>query len=484
MIPVFTTAQSKALDAACVAGGIPAEFLMETAASNAIAACDVFAVGRSVLVVCGNGNNGGDGYAMARMLKPSHSVLIAANPQPENMSHETLQNYRRAVDLGIPIVSPDTIGSVHANIIIDALIGVGGSAELRGSVGEYTERINLHPATVVSVDVPTGLDATSGEADPHAVCADHTVTMVGYKMGMLGANGRRLCGRVHVASIGEPTGLAGKMAKGWVLDNSDIRRLLPRRKPDSYKHAMGHVLAIAGSTGMSGAAALAAEAALRAGAGLVTVATDSVHPLLPREVMTVGLHELDAQLSSGLSGIAVVLGGPGFGQILNRLEILTKVVNAVPQKPVVLDADGLRIVPHLTRPLQNVVLTPHPGEFARLQQQLGFSQILPATAEAAEEVSDRIGCVIHLKSIPPTTTDGRQTFYCTRGNPGLATAGTGDVLAGIIAGCIAQGVPPLNAAALGAFIHGSAADLATASVAEESLIAGDLFETIGRALAN
>lgn len=476
MIPVLTSAQSKALDTQCEAAGISGFTLMETAARSAVTECPLFENPSSILLVCGNGNNGGDGFAMARMLHERHHVTVAASPNEAAMSKHTLANYRRVRDIGLPIISPNELLKVHADVIVDALIGVGGSHALRDPLSGWTKDINAHGAKVVAVDVPTGLDATTGQAHEHAVRAWCTMTMEALKPGLLSTNGRMLCGAIHVVAIGAPTGMAAALTNVFAMEPRDVRHSLAKRRPDVHKFSLGHVVVIAGSAGMRGAAALTAEAALRTGAGLVTLVSDFIHPLLPREVMTAPLQE--AARVAGRATVAVA--GPGYGRSPDSLQFLAEVLSAIPDVPVVLDADGLRSLPLMHRPLWNVVLTPHQGEFDWICSNLLADE---HGVSHPQELATRLGTIIHHKTVPPTTTDGKKTYLCSTGNPGLATAGSGDVLSGIIGGLIAQGVRPLQSAALGAWIHGRAADQIVAAHAQESLIAGDIIRELGNVLA-
>lgn len=478
MQPVLTVDDIRKLDAECIRQGIPASTLMETAAANVIKQSRLLDHATRVVVACGNGNNGGDGYAIARMLSDSKDVVIVGIPQRDAMSPETAANYDAVVQMGLPITSPEHLPSIDADVIVDALVGVGGSAELREPVASWAEIINAHDALVVAVDVPTGLDAASGACHPHAIRATETITMEAWKPGMLGANGRRLCGHVGIASIGAPDGMTMTWASEYVLESDDIRWMLPERALNSHKYTYGHVVVVAGSSSMRGAACLASEAALRAGAGLVTLVTDAVHPLLPREVMTAGFDQLHTLARRA----SVVLLGPGFGTEPSRIAILRELLEAFPSTPAVVDADGLRALESLSRSLHNVIVTPHPGEFARLLELRGLDVMPADVPSSAVTAAQMLSCIVHLKCIPPTTTNGMRTYYSTSGNPALAKAGSGDVLSGIIAAFVAQRLPLLDAAALGAFVHGLAADRLARSKAKESITAGDIIRELGSTL--
>ncbi len=457
---------------------------METAAQAAVHECTWIPDESSVLVVCGNGNNGGDGYVVARELARRCNIVIGAVPNLGAMSAATKVNFQRVLDLGIPITDPLTALSHNYDVVVDAILGVGGSASVREPQASWIRAINALHTKVVSIDVPTGLDPLSGEAHPDAVKAFLTITMEGYKPGLLTGTGKSLCGRIVVVPIGAPTEVTDQKAFASVIEQSDVRRLLPPRRHDSHKYSYGHVLVVAGSPGMRGAAALTAEAALRCGAGLVTLASDDIHPLLPREVMTVPL----SKAHSIAERCTVIVAGPGLGTDSSRLTILTHLLSTHPDIPTVVDADALRILGDLRNTLQHMVITPHLGEFKRLLEQCGLPPCEPVnimeSVQCAVHLSRFLNCTVHLKTVPAITTNGNEMFICSTGTPALATAGTGDVLSGIIGGLLAQhvrGTP--TAAALGAYVHGMAAEVALQTKAPEYLLAGDIIRELGSVLA-
>jgi NAD(P)H-hydrate epimerase len=479
VIPILTPEDSRRLDAACFAAGVPAAKLVDTAAANAVAALkDVVPDHARVLVVCGNGNNGGDGFAMASMLADRCSIMIAADPDEERMTPETLHQLAEARARGLAFIAPCTSVD-QVDVVIDAIIGVGGGSDLREPIPEWTRWMQALGALIVAIDVPTGLDALTGEAHADAIRAELTITMAGYKPGLLSAEGRLHCGRIQVVGIGAPEGLAESLTTSFAIERADVRAWLPHRHPSVHKYSLGHVLVVAGSSNYRGAAALTSEAALRIGAGLVTLATNDVHPLLPREVITVPLEHVEMVLPRA----TVVVAGPGFGSDEHRLTLLLEILGMATHLPMVIDADGLRVVSRMQSPLPNTVLTPHPGEFRRLTADLGLDH-LGADAEGAAALARELGCVVHLKGVPPCSTDGAITMICASGNAALATAGTGDVLSGIIGGLMAQGLPPLRAAALGAYLHGAAADRWITQHSQESLLAGDLIRELGSVMAD
>ncbi len=482
---VTTPQSSRIIDNEAIASGIAPSVLMETAAQGVVSHCADIPDGSAVVVLCGNGNNGGDGYAIARMLSTRCTVTIGAVPEPSTMSAETLENYHRALQLSIPVSIPDDVLAGTYDVVIDALIGTGGTADLREPISRWTRLVNSKKAYVLSVDVPTGLDSATGRRHPDTVRADTTITMETIKLGMLTAGGREVCGTIHVVPIGAPPGLARQHAIGSSLDTGDLRQLLPERRSGTHKYTYGHVLVVAGNRAMRGAAALCAEAALRTGAGVVTLATDHPHPLLPREIMVVPLNQAEQMLGK----VTTIVAGPGFGTDEDRLGMLTRLLNNAHDIPRIIDADGLRCIPEMRGNMQNCILTPHPGEFNQLCDALGLehaskSAEITSVVNTVRTLASHLGCTVHLKSVPPVTVSGSDVRFCSTGNPALATAGTGDVLAGMIAGLVAQGVLGIDAASLGAYLHGLTADVWVQSRAEESMLAGDVIRLLGTVMKN
>ena len=495
MLHVYTTDSVRALDAACDReANIPTIELMENAARSAAdIILDLFDERKKILVVCGNGNNGGDGFAIARMLSEEHDVTVVADPTPDKMSEATRRNFELVAEsLGFAALTFAGEVLEGQEIVIDAAFGVGfhgslGDAnfELLGDVGDVYR---------IAVDIPSGLDANTGIADEYAFQADLTITMEGVKLGMLCGEGQELCGEVLVASIGAPEELVKRFAIASVIEPEDVRQILPQRKPESSKFDYGRVLVVAGSLGMRGAAALTSSAAMRGGAGLVELATPYVHPLVLREVMTTVLPSsskgtIDATaaslLTERMSKASVLALGPGIGDDALTIEMLAGFINNIDTStPIVIDADGLRTVPLLKRNMRNVVLTPHHGEYAHLcSDRANLDELKPEERIAhVKRTAKELGCILHVKSHPSITTDGETVYLTTSGNPGMATAGSGDVLTGLIAACLAQHVSPLQAAALAAYFHAEAGDIAAETKGEESMIAGDIIEYLAEAI--
>jgi NAD(P)H-hydrate epimerase len=484
----------------------------------------------TVTLFCGSGNNGGDGFAIARHLCNAAAVQVVWVGGIEKMSAETLMNFRalerHAVVFGFPIIhvateeavqTLDWSGIAASDVVVDALVGVGGSEHPRGIVAMLIERLlNLTTlkltALKIAIDLPTGLNADTGRAHEHCIRADMTLTMAALKRGMLLHDGPDVTGTVRVLNIGIPERVLATQSSVAVIEPHDVRLLLPMRARRTSKHDYGKVAIIGGSEGMLGAPALTANACLRAGAGLVRLCSVGVHTALRAEVMAERVAATDEgtiaesafeKLWRAVEWSSVVVFGPGLGANAETLalgeRLLMRLLTEHPDKPVIIDADGLRCLAPDDKLSTNVILTPHHGEFARLTG-VPRSEVQSEAAELAVQWAQRLGCVMLLKNVPTIISDGERTFWNRTGNAGMATAGSGDVLAGIIAACCAQILPTLpilpilpsghtskhtatEAAALGAFLHGMAGDLAARRLSEQSLCASDIIDALPEAIA-
>jgi NAD(P)H-hydrate epimerase len=370
-----------------------------------------------------------------------------------------------------------------ADVIVDAMFGIGLSRDVDGRAREVLQAINASRRPVVAVDIPSGLHADDGRVLGVATRADLTVTFIGRKLGCLVGEGPDCVGRVVFDDLGVPPSIFDEVARTLaLLDDSVVAAALPPRRRTAHKGRHGHVLVVGGAAGMGGAVRLAGEAALRAGAGLVTVAA---HPAsLPAsanrpELMT-GPVAAGSDLESLLARASVVAVGPGLGQSAWALEVLAATIAA--GKPLVLDADALNLLAAAPRRLDHWVLTPHPGEAARLLAST-VESVQRDRIGAAAELRARYGGTVVLKgagSIVQTNDAGG--WICDRGNPGMATAGMGDVLTGVIAGIAAQCDDLSLAARSGVFVHAVAGDRAAAA-GERGVAAGDVLNEL-RACVN
>lgn len=473
---------------------------------------------RRIVVLCGKGNNGGDGIVAARALREMGAepdVLLFGDPS--ELRGEVAESYKRLAANGVKVKLVRDSASwesarasvTRARIIIDALLGTGLRGPVEGLLAQCIEQVNQHDALtrVLAVDIPSGISGDTGTVGGPAAIADYTVTFTAPKIGMLGATASPFVGRLSVAHIGSPWELVEETAKAnlrW-LEPWEFRCVPFHRKADSNKGLYGHALIVAGSVGKAGAAAMAARGALRAGAGLVTVATPE--PVLATvagfapEIMTEPLHATAsgtiarAVFDSGgfakiLHGKNVLALGPGLTTNGETVRFVRSVVGSKLNVPVILDADGLNAFDGCADELRAsgalLAVTPHPGEMARL---LGCTpkDVQARRVEIAVSSAAKWNAIVILKGnwTLIAAPDGRAWINST-GNPGMSSGGTGDVLTGMLAGLTAQFGAEKNwpqTLALGIYLHGLAGDLAAEEFGEAPLVATDLLRRISPAFA-
>jgi NAD(P)H-hydrate epimerase len=383
-------------------------------------------------------------------------------------------------------------------LMVDAILGTGSRGGLEGLLAQTVERMNVANRPIVALDLPTGIDTDTGEINGPCIRAGLCVTFGAVKRGLLFSPGRECAGTLHIAEIGFPErAFAAANVRTHCLRKEMMRAWLPQRPPDAFKNRVGQILVIAGSAGFGGAARLTSLAALRAGAGLVVLAVPaSLLPSMEAGVAEViklplpedqGVLSFDAKfpLTKRLQWAEVAAIGPGLGAEPSVLTLVKHVLSTF-AKPMVLDADGLNVLSpregeRLREAAGPVVLTPHPGELARLMN-LSIEEIKRNPIEIARQVAGDLKQTLVLKGAPTViaSPDGNVLINST-GNPGMATAGSGDVLTGIIAALLGQGLPPVQAAALGVYLHGLAGDLAALQFGVWSLVAGDILNNLPQA---
>lgn len=487
MTRILTAEQMRAADARSIASGTPSQVLMERAAR---AALDVlwseFDTTR-VLFLCGAGNNGGDGLAMARFFAEvtgSADVCYLGpladdgRPDTERMSEECRRQYH-LLPRSVTVSSSLALTGVTA--VVDAILGIGLSRPVTDTLGEAIRTVNELDIPVLALDIPSGVLSDTGGIAGTAIRAAHTVCMAARKFGHLLYPGATLCGKLHVADIG----VAVKDTGAHLLQREDLDSLLPR-PARAHKGTFGRVLVIGGSVGMSGAGYLCAKAAYRSGAGLVEI----LAPVQNREIYQISLPEAlltlydpeapdEQEILAAIGRADAIVIGMGLGRG-ERTATLVRLVLTNATVPVVIDADALNEIaanPALMRLLQAfrhpVVLTPHVGEMSRL---LGRSipeiaSDLPATASHAAKL---FGAAVVLKDARTVICDGERTALCPFGNSGMATGGSGDVLAGVIAAFLAARDP--LAAEHGVLAHALAGDAAHERVGSHALMASDILD--------
>lgn len=432
-----------------------------------------------IAVFCGSGNNAGDGFIVARLAHEAGLfVTIYTVGELSELSETARMACQQAIEAKIPCVQfhPDLCVSSDVDVIVDALLGTGLRGKASKIYAQCIAAINASDALRLSCDIPSGLNADTGCAEDAVVQADLTVSFIGLKRGLFIRNARAVCGEVVVDTLGLPESIFKKVEyTAELLEWNDIKPWLPRRRRDAHKGDFGHVLIIGGDYGMGGAVRMAAEAAMRVGAGLVTVATRPEHisvvsGMRPEAMCArcTNAEELEALLEHATT----IVIGPGLGKGEWSRELLSVVLRS--QLPKVLDADALNLLSQTPMARQDWVLTPHPGEASRLLQ-CGTGDVQCDRFEAAKELQHRYDGVIVLKgSGTIIQSNARIPYVCTAGNPGMATGGMGDILSGVIGGLIAQGLPLDQAAEAGVFIHSKAADMAAAENGERGLLATDI----------
>jgi ADP-dependent NAD(P)H-hydrate dehydratase / NAD(P)H-hydrate epimerase len=488
-VKVLTSAQMREVDRRTVELGIPGLVLMENAGHRVTEfLVETFAPLSShrVTVLCGKGNNGGDGMVVARQLytrlRPAALHVVLAGDAAE-LKGEALENYRMLAACGCPIATEISPEMRNADIVLDALLGTGLKGPAAGRMLEWIREINsgFPLAKVVAVDIPSGLESDSAESRGETVRADYTVTFTALKLGQVLAPNCARVGKLRVAPIGSPPSLYEDDPSIFLsrVERADISALFGPRVPWAHKGDFGHVLVVAGSRGKTGAAAMSGLAALRAGAGLVTVASaESAVPVIAAhapELMTeavAGTAEVVA-LAAKKNVLAV---GPGLGTAPETVEMVRRIARELEQ-PMVIDADGLNALAGTDYRADGRIriFTPHPGEMARLTgkrtAEVEADRIGIARAFATER-----GVILVLKGYRTLIAfpDGRVRINPT-GSPAMGTGGTGDILTGTIAGLAAQFPKDVEkAVAAAVYIHGLAGELGAAELGEKSLIATDL----------
>ena len=450
---------------------------------------------KRVLVICGGGNNGGDGFALLRLLTQRGvscaGVLLAS---AEKLAGDAKTNHQRALDCGVRFFDACTSEILSKyDVLVDAMFGTGLSRPIAGIYAEAIAQINASGKPVVAVDMPSGVDATSGAILGSAIRADQTVTFQFYKRGQLLFPGRGCCGEVIVHPLsGEPDEVEDDLESVRLVTREDVARLLPSRPADSHKGKNGRALLCVGSGAYTGAALLSTAACLRAGAGLTTAAIPGAvkhaFSALP-EAMAAAVNdgadwdEAACEHARALLSQknAVCIGcGAGEGNIL---PLVAAALAA--RMPLVLDADALNQLSKsqtmLTQLHGNVILTPHPAEMARLCGE-PIARILADPIGTAQAYAKKWNCIVLLKGVTTCISDGTEVRLNTSGNAGLAKGGSGDVLAGLITGLLAQGISPLDAATCGAYLLGASADAALDLLKERMLLAGDVIGAIGQTI--
>lgn len=439
----------------------------------------------NIVVLCGTGNNGGDGYILARLSKESGmQVRVIQLGDLSTVTGDALTAASACHASGVASEVYDASILRGAELCVDALLGTGIDRAPRDLWQLAISNLNASAKPIFSLDVPSGLSGDSGHCKGVAVNANATITFIGVKQGLLTAQGPVQCGELFFSDLAVAKAIFEQVPTSTKrISLKKLKAFLPRRNRDTHKGHCGHVVVIGGDYGYAGAVRIAAEAAARVGAGLVSVATRPEHalniPLARPELMTIAISSGD-DLTAILNKASVLVIGPGLGQSDWAFALMAKVLET--KLPMVIDADALNLLSLEPSISARWVLTPHPGEAARLLS-CSSEEIQADRFAAGRAIQSRFGGVCILKGSGTLIVDNEQSIsLCTAGNPGMASGGMGDALSGVIAGLMAQGLDKADAARVGACLHSSAADEAAAS-GERGMLASDLMPVL-RSLAN
>lgn len=466
MIPLLTREEVRALDARAIAGGVAGLVLMENAGRGAADAI-LTRIDANARVLCfgGPGQNGGDAWVVARHLACAgiavRAVLIG---DPSKVRGDARPNLDALAHVGVPleVCAPEEVSLGDATWIVDGLFGTGLDRPIEGALAELVRRLDTHPASIVALDLPSGVDASTGAILGVAPHASFTVTFAAHKRGLWQYPGRAHVGELVLASIGVP---APRDALAMLVQDDDVAQLLPRRAPDTHKGRAGHVLVIAGAPGKTGAALLAGQGALRGGAGLVTIGSRAPDAIDAKviELMSASVRDVASALAALDRKNAVVLG-PGLGTDEDARALALGVATRA-SVPTAIDADALTALADDVACLRGApprVLTPHPAEAARLLH-VTTEAVQRDRFESARSLAERCGQVVILKGAGSViaSPDGRLRVIAA-GTPALGVAGTGDVLAGLVGALLAEGHDAFDSAWAAAHLHARAGERAAA----------------------
>lgn len=462
-------------------------------------------LGKGIAIFAGRGNNGGDGFVTARyLLEEGAEVNIYLLGRKEEVKGDARANLKRLTQSIVEIKGNKDLDKVRdnlskVNLIVDALLGTGTRGEVKGVLKATIELLNESGKPVISVDIPSGLEGNKGEPLGICVKAAKTVTMGLPKRGLILYPGAEYVEELKIADIGIPSEvLNDESLKVNLLEEEDISLLLPHRRGDSHKGDYGHVLVLAGSRGFTGAAALASLGTLRSGGGLATLGVaGSLNPIMEvklTEVMTKPLPETgegslslkaEEEILRLAQRVDILAIGPGLSIHPETSELVRRLIAKI-SKPMIIDADGLNglagDISPLTKSPASIIITPHPREMGRLLGKT-TAEVQSDRIGVAQEVASQTGTVVVLKGARTVISDPEGNVYVNpTGNPGMASGGMGDILTGMIASFIGQGLTKIEAAKAGVYIHGLAGDMAAENQGEAGLIATDLLDKLPKAI--
>lgn len=498
---LFRADDVRAFDAAAIAGGVPGHVLMERAAAAALRELRAhWPAARDLLVLCGGGNNGGDGYVLARLAKEAGlAPRVLAVVERSRLKNDAARAADECIAAGVTMLAhePRELAArlARSDVIVDALLGIGLGAPVRDALLQLITSLNESRRPVLAIDVPSGLCADSGAVRGAAVMADVTVTFIARKLGLWLGEGPRHAGEVRFDSLGVGSRLvagATRMPRARLLERSMLSAILTPRSFDAHKGSAGHVVVAGGGEGMPGAARLAGLAALRAGAGRVTVlaapqsvtsiaagcAELMVRPVLPAADSS---SPLEPELAGVFDSADAVALGPGLGRSPWGRAVFSLVLGIIERHrlPAVLDADALNLLAGSRHTPEGCVLTPHPGEAARLLS-IGTAEVQRDRLTALRALEQTYPAAVVLKGAG-SLVSGEVPWLCPFGNPAMAAPGMGDVLTGVIATLLGQGLEPALAARTGVLWHALAGDIAAAGK-DRGVLASELAAALPSAM--
>ena len=431
------------------------------------------------LILCGHGNNGGDGYVLARLGQAAGKTVTLLACESKKALPEEAQSARDAwLDAGGEIHAADAVWPEQIDVIVDALLGTGSNRAPEEPYATLIQQANAHAAPKLAIDMPSGLSARNGTAPGEVINASHTLSVVALKPGQITGKARDYIGELYYADLGLAAFLAGEVAPIARYDASALTRWLKPRKPTSHKGSHGRLLVVGGDAGTAGAVRMTAEAALRSGSGLVRVLThkDNIIPILTARPEIMVDELTDERLTEALEWADVIAIGPGLGQRDWGKRALKRVASS--EKPMLWDADALNLLAISAEKRQNRIITPHPGEAARLLN-TETSEIESDRLHAAQTLAQRYGGVVVLKGAGTLiASEQGEMAFADVGNAGMASGGMGDLLSGIIASLVGQKLTLFDAACAGCVAHGAAADAVAAERGTRGMLATDLLDLL------
>ena len=465
--------------------GVPGYTLMTRAAAAAVReARKSFPEARRWQIICGAGNNGGDGYVMARLAAHDGIVVsVLALVDPDKLTGDAAVAWGDFAAEGGVVMPWSGELDQEADLLVDGILGSGLEREVGGDFAEVVAKINAHASPVLALDIPTGIHGDSGKVLGTAVRADLTVTFVGLKSGLFLGDAPAHCGVIRFADLDIPGSYRDGIEPAFrCVDDSQLEKALTPRARSAHKGDFGHVLVVGGGEGMPGAVRLAGEAALRTGAGRVSIATHPSHAAM----LVASRPELMSHAIAGAPDLEpliekadVIAFGPGLGQSEWALDVYSSVARC--SLPAVWDADALNLLAGMPESVAGRVITPHPGEAATLLG-ISASDVQADRSAALAALAEKYGGTVVLKGAGSLVSTASTPFLCAAGNPGMAAAGMGDVLTGIVSALLAQGLDAQMAASVGVEVHARAGDRAAAA-GERGMIASDLLAEL-RAVLN